>query len=253
MELGSQAAAAPSEGRNGNHRRHRRHRRHPCREFGAFLTSKWRGRRPERENSHGSDGRADARTRIHSRPRLASPSRSFLAVHRGRRRWKTRRLSRDGDDPCAREARLSHQWPVFSGQVLWKRRGATDRTGALTRAHGATRDRASLPCLVPSSRRIEGEEDGRRDGSLETKTVRVRAKRARPISGSSSPGKCFGNDPLNAEDAERRGGGTPSRLCVPPPQRFACFAFNGCSVVADVMSRRHGDYQREQPRIGRAR
>ncbi len=73
--------------------------------------------------------------------------------------------------------------------VTRKEKTATDRTGALTRAHGSTRYRASLPCLVPSSRRIEGEEGGRRDGPLETETIRVRAKRACPISGSSSPGQ----------------------------------------------------------------
>src|SRR5581483_12408331 len=55
--------------------------------------------------------------------------------------------------------------PVGRAPVAGKERTATDRTGALTRAHGSTRYRASLPCLVPSSRRIEGEEGGRRDGS----------------------------------------------------------------------------------------
>jgi hypothetical protein len=71
--------------------------------------------------------------------------------------------------------------------VALKERTATDRTGALTRAHGSTRYRASLPCLVPSSRRIEGEEVEDETAPLETETIRVRAKRACPISGSSSP------------------------------------------------------------------
>jgi hypothetical protein len=73
-----------------------------------------------------------------------------------------------------------------------------------------------------------------RPGALAAQMTRRESTLPRHTQAYSPPR--HGNDPLNAKDAKRRGGGTPSRLCVPRPQRFACSAFNGRSVVAESRS-----------------
>jgi hypothetical protein len=96
-----------------------------CREFGAFVISEWRlpegGASAVARSERTATDRTGALTRAHGSTRYRASLPCLVSSSRrieGRRRWKTRRLPRDGDDPCAREARLSHQWLVFSRPAL---------------------------------------------------------------------------------------------------------------------------------------